>query len=108
MTPFFGWFSRRNGATPVSDSAATELLERARALVREGKQQEASDLYWKIKRKQRTVESLLEHAHLLLDLGDYFGAVSMASDALEIEPGNVKAEAVRRRVQQLEEAERRR
>lgn len=111
MTPFFGWLSRRPGATPTSGESAptpTDLLEQARALVREGKLREASDTYWKIKRKHRTVAGLLEHAELLFDDGDFFGAASMAFDALELEPENAKAKALQIRVQKREEAERRR
>lgn len=109
MAPFFDWFSRRSGAASSdSNSPQLELLEQARALVREGKQQEALAAYRKIKPKHRTVEGLIEHAELLIDVGDYFGAVSHACDVLRLDPDNVKAKAIQRRVTQLEEAERRR
>ncbi len=109
MIPFLDWFSRRTGAASSDPkSPQLELLEQARALVREGKQQEALAAYRKIKPKHRTVEGLLEHAELLIDVGDYFGAVSYACEVLAREPDNVKAKAIQRRVTKLEEAERRR
>ncbi len=104
---FFSWLSRRFGATsPTSDSALArpDLLEAARALAREGKAEEASETYWKIKRKHRTVPGLVEHAELLIDLGDYFGAAAMASHALELEPGHAKASAIQVRIQKADEA----
>lgn len=101
MFRFLDWFSRRFGATPASGESAhasSSLLEEARALAREGKQKEASDTYWKIKRKHRTATSLVEHAALLLALGDHFGAASMAHDALELEPENAGAKAIQDRI----------
>lgn len=109
MSPFFGWLSRRSGATPKSNDSAVgipDLLEQARALRREGKLHEASDTYWKIKRKHRTAAGMLEHGEVLLERGDYFGAASMAFDALKLEPENVKAKALQARVQKTEDAER--
>ena len=106
MSPFFGWFSRRTGATPTSGESAPDLLEQARALAREGKLREACDTYWKIKRKHRTVPGLIEHAELLFDHGDYFGAASMSHDALELEPDNARAEALQVRIRKTEDAER--
>jgi hypothetical protein len=102
MSLFFGWLSRRSGATPTTPEsvpARPNLLEAARALAREGKQQEASDTYWKIKRKHHTVAGLIEHAQLLFELGDMFGAASRASGALELEPGNAEAQAIQGRGQ---------
>jgi len=101
MSSFFGWFTRRSGAKPTSAESASvpsDLLEEARALAQQGKQQEASETYWKIKRKHRTVAGLIEHAELLFELGDVFGAASMASNALELEPENAKAKAIQDRV----------
>lgn len=111
MSPFFKWFSCRSSATPLSGTSAPappDLLEQARALAREGKQQEAADTYKRIKRKQRTVAGLIEHAELLFELGDFFGAASMAYDALQLEPENARAVALQVRVRKTEEAERRR
>lgn len=99
MSSFFAWFSRRSGATPKSVESASELLEQARALAREGKQGEASAIYWKIKFKHRTTAGLIEHAELLFALGDHFGSASMASRALELEPENAKAKAIQYRIQ---------
>lgn len=105
MSPFFEWFTRRSGATPTSGESAPArpgLLEQARALAREGKLQEASDLYWKIKRKQHTVASLVEHAELLFALDDHFRAGSIASAALRLEPGNAQAKAIQDRIRESE------
>lgn len=111
MSPFFGWFSRRSSATPLSGSSAPappDLLEQARALAREGKQREAVSIYSKIKRKQRTVAGLMEHAELLFELGDYFGAAAMAYDALQLEPEHPRALAMQVRIRKAEDKERRR
>ncbi len=108
MIPFSNWFSRRNGASRTSEEAAAHWLQHARALEREGLHQQASDAYWKIKRKQRTVDGLLEHADILFELGDYFRSAAMAGDVLELEPDNARAKAVQSRVRRAEEAERRR
>ncbi|MCA8981677.1 MAG: hypothetical protein KDC14_16730 [Planctomycetes bacterium] len=101
MAPFFRWFSRRSAATSSpADTAITrpDVLEQARALARAGKTMEASSLYWKVKRKQHTVASLLEHADLLFELGDDFGAAAKASDALQLEPGNSHALSIQARI----------
>jgi len=111
MNPFFGWFSRRSGANHNSGGSAPtqpDLLEQARSLAREGKLREASDAYWKIKRKQRTPADLIEHGEILLECGDFFGAASMAFDALVLEPENARGKSLQVRVQKLEDAERRR
>lgn len=111
MSSFFGWFTRRSGAAPVSPESAPaqpDLLEQARALAREGKRREASDIYKKIKRKHRTVAGLMEHAEILFQLGDYFGAAAAAYDALQLEPEHAKAIAMQDRIRKAEEAERRR
>jgi len=111
MLPFLQWFTRRSGVASASGESAParpDLLEEAHALLREGKQQEASDVYWKIRRKHRTVASLTEHAELLLELGDLFGAASPAGDALGLEPGNARARAIQDRIRRLDDADRRR
>lgn len=108
---FFTWFSRRFGATSPSGESTSvrpDLLEMARGLAKEGKSEEASETYWKIKRKHRTVPGLIEHAELLIELGDYFGAAAMASHALELEPENARATAIQTRIQKIDDAERKR
>jgi len=102
----FSWFSRRFGATSPSDNSTSvrpDLLEEARALAKEGKSEEASDTYSKIKRKHRTVPGLLEHAELMIELGDYFGAAAMSSHALELEPDNARAKAIQTRIQKIDD-----
>ncbi len=100
-------FGRRTPADgSTGTSAVTALIEEARAHARAGRLQEASGLYWKLKSKQQTPESLVEHAELLLELGDFFSAASKAADALELSPGNARALAVQREVVRREDAER--
>lgn len=111
LSSFFGWLPRRSGATPASAESAPvvpDLLEQARALARAGKQREASETYKQIKRKHRTAAGLVEHAEILFQLGDYFGAASTAYDALRLEPENAGAKKVQDRIRSAEEAERRR
>jgi hypothetical protein len=45
----------------------------------------------------------VEHAELLIELGDDFGAAEMSNYALELEPDNVRAKAVRARLQKADE-----
>ncbi|MCA9001911.1 MAG: hypothetical protein KDB61_08310 [Planctomycetes bacterium] len=102
----FAWFSRLLGANSPSESspaAQTDLLEEARKLAKEGQLDKASETYWKIKRKHRTVPGLVEHAELLIELGDEFGAAEMSNYALELEPENPRAQAVRARIQKNDE-----
>ncbi|NUP96161.1 MAG: hypothetical protein HUU28_08355 [Planctomycetaceae bacterium] len=94
MTPFLDWVFRRNGAT--IDSASLERqIELARSLAREGREHEASRAYSDLRRKHESLEILLEHAALQLELGDHFGAASSATRALELSPGNPKAQQIR-------------
>jgi hypothetical protein len=102
----FAWLSRLFGATSPSEtsqSAQPDLLEEARALAKAGQSEKASETYWKIKRKHRTAPGLVEHAELLIELGDDFGAAEMSNYALELEPDNVRAKAVRARLQKADE-----
>ena len=102
----FAWFLRRSGAKSPSQNPTAvgpDLLETARALAKEGKQEQAADTYSKIKRKHRTVPGLIEHAQLLIELGDYFGAAAMASHALELEPDNARAKAIQTRIQKADD-----
>lgn len=88
---------------PARSRAAEDLIERARALAREGREQEASGIYWRIKRKHWTVDGLVEHAELLLRLGDHFGAVAKAAQALQLEPESARARAIQARIRTSEE-----
>ncbi len=97
----FNWLSRRSGAKSPS-VPRSDLLEEARALARAGKLQEASATYWKIKQKQHTAASLLEHAQILFDFGDHFGAASKAAAALRLEPQNADARAIQDRIRRIE------
>ena len=102
----FAWFSRLFGATSPSENSTSvrpDLLEEARALAKAGQSEKASEAYWKIKRKHRTVPGLVEHAELLIELGDDFGAAEMSNYALELEPDNGRANAVRARLQKADD-----
>ncbi|MDF1837759.1 MAG: hypothetical protein P1V35_07825 [Planctomycetota bacterium] len=97
----FAWFSRLFGATSPSENSTSDrpdLLEEARALAKAGQSEKASEIYWKIKRKHRTVPGLVEHAELLIELGDDFGAAEMSNHALELDPENGRAKSVRARL----------
>lgn len=103
---FLSWLSRLFGATASSEKSLSDLpdfLEVARALAKQGKTQEASEAYGKIKRKHRTVLGLVEHAEILIELGDDFGAAAKASQALELEPDNARAKAIQARIQEFED-----
>jgi Flp pilus assembly protein TadD len=111
MSALFDWLRGRRAA-PASPSSsphpeAADLLARARALAAEGRADEASETYWKIKRKHLTPETLVEHAELLLALGDFFGAVAKAARARELDPDNARALAVQAEVRRREDAEQR-
>jgi hypothetical protein len=102
----FPFFSRRAEEAPTVD--ASDPLTRARELAAEGNLTEANELYWKVKRKQQTAESLVEHAELLLEIGDHFSATSKAAAALALEPDNKRALAVQREVTRHDDEEERR
>ena len=101
MKRFLGWL----GGSDRTPSDDTGLLEEARALARAGDLKAASAAYGRIKRKHETAEGLVEHAELLLELGDYFGAASRASAALERDPACARAEAVQREILRREREE---
>lgn len=101
MKRFLGWLKGSDGA-PAEPG---DLLEQARALARAGELAQASAAYGRIKRKDETAEGLVEHAELLLELGDYFGAASRASAALERDPACARAEAVQREILRREREE---
>jgi hypothetical protein len=105
----FDWLKSLWGA-PVAGSVAipppgADALEHARSLARSGRLQEASQAYWSIKRKLQSVEGLVEHAELLLELGDYFAAASRASAARVLDPDNPRAQAVQRTILAREKEE---
>ena len=113
MKSLFGWLrslagARSDGAhssTIPSSSGPLELLERARSLAREGRLDEASETYWKIKRRHATLEGLVEHAELLLGLGNHFDAASRAAAARDLDPDNARARAVQREILRREDEE---
>jgi Flp pilus assembly protein TadD len=101
---------RGKSATPGTDRVSLpepELLTQARALASAGRTLEASQLYRKLKSKQHTALSLVEHAELQLELGDYFAASSEAYRALQLEPNNARALAIQHEVTRREDAEER-
>ncbi len=122
MKSLFGWLRSLAGARLGSGDSSTTggsnggepsngplvLLERARALAREGKIDEAVETYGKIKRRHYTLEGLVEHAELLLRIGDHYGAGSRASRARELDPDNDRARAVQREILRRQDEERRR
>ena len=98
--------SRTRPDTPGDPNTAADLIEKARALAREGQVHEASHAYSRIPRKHATVEVWLEHADLMLAIGDRFGAASNATRVLDREPENPRALAIRRTVLALDDADR--
>lgn len=68
---------------------------------------EAIRAYSQLPRKELTVPVRLEWGRALLDVGDRFGAASQATRVLESEPQNSEALGIRRKVLQMEEADRR-
>jgi len=104
MASLFNWLRGFRG-TSASASSSDDLIARARALAAEGRDDEASDLFWKVKRSSHTPELLCEHAELLLGMGDWFGAVSRAKLARELDPENARAKRVQGEVLKLEAQE---
>jgi hypothetical protein len=101
------WFSSSTRPdTPGDPNPAVDLIEKARVLAREGQVHEASHAYSRIPRKHATVEVCLEHADLMLAMGDRFGAASNATRVLDREPANPRALAIRRTVLALDDADR--
>lgn len=108
-------FSRRPHSQPTSDTQpdtsrdadlAADSIERARALARAGHLHEASRAYSRVPLKNTTIEIWLEHADLLLAMGDDFGAASNATCVLDLEPRNLRALAIRRKVLVFDDAPR--
>lgn len=97
---------RTRPGTPGDPGPAAELIEKARTLAREGLVHDASHAYSRIPRKHATVDALLEHADLMLVIGDRFGAASNATRVLDREPDNHRALDIRRKVLALDDAER--
>ena len=83
-----------------------DLLELARKLARDGHLHDAAREYTHLARRHGSPEIWLEHAELLLDMGDTFGAASNATRVLEVEPTNARALAVRRAVLENDKRER--
>ncbi len=107
MNAILDWLNRLRPSRSPAEPPASTLL-RARGLAREGRADEASKLLWKIPRKHLTAEILVEHAELLMQQGDHFGAASRAALARERDPQDTRAAAIQRRILKLEEEERRR
>lgn len=107
MNTIRDWIQRLRPSHAPAELPASTLL-RARELARGGHADEASKLLWKIPRKHLTTEILVEHAELLMQQGDHFGAASRAALARQHDPENARAWAIQRRILKLEEEERRR
>lgn len=115
MGAFFSWLRSRI-PTPTSNDVSSassadklaETLRQARELAQADRLHEASQTYWSIPPKAHTVETIVEHAELMLRIGDGFGAASRAARARELDPQNARACEVQRRVLQLEDEARRR
>jgi len=114
MNAFTRWWRSLRGtrpdalpAPPSPAPTAADRLAQARALARDGDLTAASQIYWRIRPKHQTVEVLVEHAEILLDLGDHFGAASKAARARDLDPGNARAAAVQRRIVEREDSGRR-
>ena len=108
MSILISWLRRLAGSRPRHHAdGPSDLAQRARELRAQGQAQAASDLYWKIKLREHTPQTLVEHAEILVEAGDLFGAISRAAQALELDPGNDRAKAVQAEVRRIEEQERR-
>lgn len=80
------------------------MLEEARTLARAGREHDASRLYSQITRRHASVEVLLEHADMLLAMGDTLGAATQSVRVLDLDPSNARALAIQREVLRLEYA----
>lgn len=104
-----GWLRGSAPATqsePRHDHDPTAgALEQARALARDGHLHAAAHAYSKITRRHGTPEIMLEHADLLVTIGDAYGAAALATRMLDVNPQDPKALAIRRKVlaQDMEE-----
>jgi hypothetical protein len=97
-----GWL---RGSAPDSQSGLLHdqdptagALEQARALARDGHLHAAAHAYSKITRRHGTAEIMLEHADVLLAIGDNYGAAAIATRVLDINPQDSKGLAIRRKV----------
>ena len=81
-----------------TQDCADRLLELARKLARDGHLHDAAREYSSLARRHGSPAIWLEHAELLLAIGDHFGAASNATRVLEVEPRNPRALAVRNAV----------
>ncbi len=95
------WWRSRFGT--AASASPVDHLALARALAREGRKAEASEHYFEIRRKDERAEWLVEHAELLLELGNHYTAASQAARALQLEPGNPRALRVQRTIIALED-----
>lgn len=93
------------GAAPApAPPAASDALTRARELARAGRDAEACDLYWKVKGKALTLDVLVEHAQLLLALGNEFDAATRVGRVLELDPTNATAKSIQRELLRREDS----
>jgi len=114
MNPIARWLRGRqadssapsNGEVVRADDPLTERIEQARSLARAGKVHDAARIYSKLSNKHGRPEIWLEHAALLLEIGDYFGAASCSARVLQVEPRNERALAIRRLVLEQDERDR--
>lgn len=80
------------------------LLEEARTLARAGREHDASRVYSQLEGRHASVELFLEHADMLLAMGDSFGAATKSVRVLDLEPNNARALAIQREILRLEYA----
>lgn len=99
-----GWLKGRSPSpqTDHDQDPTADALEQARALARDGQLHAAAHAYSKLTRKQRAPAILLEHANVLLAMGDSYGAAGISTRVLAIEPQNSGALAIRRQVLALD------
>lgn len=74
------WFGRK------PRRPAEELISDARALVKDGRIEEAIRVYRKIRRRDLTAETLVEVGRACFQLKDFFGAAEYAARALDLDP----------------------
>lgn len=93
MSLFDRWLRGRSPGNPGprDQDPTTTLLAQARELARAGDLHEAARAYSKLTRDRTTPDVWLEHAEVLLAIGDYFRAASNANRVLEVDPTNSKA-----------------
>lgn len=109
MSPFQRWLKGwlrddapaslpRNLPTTEPDDPTGGLLAAARELARNGRLHDASHAFSKLSRRHGSPQIWLEHAELLLEIGDRFGAAAHATRVLELQPDNPRALSIRRAV----------